>query len=220
MADDESIYVDAGEPALLHDGSVHTEYHTVADAKTAWDRLPPARRRSAAIETNRHVYKEQQINRLHYGPNPMAVDAAPSFVDVAPNFSAARRTMALNSGAYDVSAPSAPVAGTAPTESATEIRSIPRANTAATVEVPARGPLEMLRGIPPVARESLAASSGGLAIGRAELTLTRRQADPDSSNDLSRAQAVFAGETKRRPRGRYTLHQGIRVLERWPPDRD
>jgi hypothetical protein len=88
MADDESIYVDAGEPALLHDGSVHTEYHTVADAKTAWDRLPPARRRSAAIETNRHVYKEQQINRQHYGPNPMAVDAALSFVDVAPNFSA------------------------------------------------------------------------------------------------------------------------------------
>jgi hypothetical protein len=128
--------------------------------------------------------------------------------------------MALNSGAYDVSAPSAPVAGTAPTESATEIRSIPRANTAATVEVPAPGPLEMLRGIPPVARESLAASSGGLASGRAELTLTRRQADPDSSNDQSRAQAVFAGETKHRLRGRYTLHQGIRVLERWPPDRD
>jgi hypothetical protein len=149
----------------------------------------------------------------------MAVDAALSFVDVAPNFSA-RRTMALNSDAYDVSASSAPVAGTAPTESATEIRSIPRANTAATVEVPAPGPLEMLRGIPPVAQESLAASSGGLASARAELTLTRRQADPDSSNDQSRAQAVFAGETKHRPRGRYTLHQGIRVLERWPPDRD
>jgi hypothetical protein len=71
MADDENIYVDAGEPALLHDGSVHTEYHTVADAKTAWDRLPPARRRSATIEANRHVYKERQINRLHCGPNPM-----------------------------------------------------------------------------------------------------------------------------------------------------
>jgi hypothetical protein len=24
-------------------------------------------------------------------------------------------------------------------------------------------------------------------------------------------------ERKRRPRGRYTLRQGIRVLERWPP---
>jgi hypothetical protein len=38
-----------------------------------------------------------------------------------------------------------------------------------------------------------------------------------ASNDLSRAQAVFMSETKRRPRGRYTLRQGIRVLQRWPP---
>ena len=220
MADDESIYVDAGEPALLHDGSVHTEYHTVADAKTAWDRLPPARRRSAAIETNRHVYKEQQNKPSALRTESNGSRRCSIVRRRCSQFFCARRTMALNSGAYDVSAPSAPVAGTAPTESATEIRSIPRANTAATVEVPAPGPLEMLRGIPPVARESLAASSGGLAIGRAELTLTRRQADPDSSNDLSRAQAVFAGETKRRPRGRYLLRQGIRVLKRWPPDRD
>jgi hypothetical protein len=38
-----------------------------------------------------------------------------------------------------------------------------------------------------------------------------------ASNDLRRAQAVFAGETKRWPRGRYTLRQNIRVLKRWPP---
>jgi hypothetical protein len=38
-----------------------------------------------------------------------------------------------------------------------------------------------------------------------------------ASNDLSRAREVFATEKKRRPRGRYTLRQGIRVLERWPP---
>lgn len=38
-----------------------------------------------------------------------------------------------------------------------------------------------------------------------------------ASNDLSRARDVFATEKKRRPRGRYTLRQGIRVLERWPP---
>ena len=38
-----------------------------------------------------------------------------------------------------------------------------------------------------------------------------------ASNDLSRARAVFASEKKRRPRGRYTLRQNIRVLERWPP---
>jgi hypothetical protein len=40
-----------------------------------------------------------------------------------------------------------------------------------------------------------------------------------ASNDLGRAQVVFASETKRRPRGRYTLRQNIRVLQRWPPDR-
>src|SRR5690348_6773714 len=39
-----------------------------------------------------------------------------------------------------------------------------------------------------------------------------------ASNDLSRAREVFATEKKRRPRGRYTLRHGIRVLERWPPN--
>jgi hypothetical protein len=37
-----------------------------------------------------------------------------------------------------------------------------------------------------------------------------------ASNDLSRARAVFSAEKQRRPRGRYTLRQNIRVLERWP----
>jgi hypothetical protein len=39
-----------------------------------------------------------------------------------------------------------------------------------------------------------------------------------ASNDLSRAREIFAAEKKRRPRGRYTLRQNIRVLERWPPN--
>jgi hypothetical protein len=38
-----------------------------------------------------------------------------------------------------------------------------------------------------------------------------------ASNDLSRARAIFAAEKVRRPRGRYTLRQNIRVLDRWPP---
>jgi hypothetical protein len=38
-----------------------------------------------------------------------------------------------------------------------------------------------------------------------------------ASNDLSRAREVFAIEKKRRPQGHYTLRQGIRVLQRWPP---
>jgi hypothetical protein len=41
-----------------------------------------------------------------------------------------------------------------------------------------------------------------------------------ASNDRGRARAIFTSETKRRPRGRYLLRQGIRVLKRWPPDRD
>ena len=40
-----------------------------------------------------------------------------------------------------------------------------------------------------------------------------------ASNDLTKARAIFAAEKTRRPRGRYTLRQGIRVLDRWPPDR-
>ena len=38
-----------------------------------------------------------------------------------------------------------------------------------------------------------------------------------ASNDLECARAIFASEKNRRPRGCYTLRQGIRVLERWPP---
>jgi hypothetical protein len=39
-----------------------------------------------------------------------------------------------------------------------------------------------------------------------------------ASNNLSRAREVFGTEKKHRPRGRYTLRQGIRVLQRWPPN--
>jgi hypothetical protein len=180
MPDNENIYVDAGQPATLRDGNVRTDYYTVTEAKIAWDRLPPTQKQSATIEIGGQVYNEQQINSLHYGPKPTAADATRPPVDIAPNFSAARRNMALNSGAYDASPPLTPVAGTAPTETATEIRSIPPANSAATVEVPALGPLEMPRGIPPTARESLAASSGAMVSGRAELTVSRGQADADS----------------------------------------
>ena len=38
-----------------------------------------------------------------------------------------------------------------------------------------------------------------------------------ASNDLACARAIFATEKTRRPRGRYALRQGIRVLDRWPP---
>ena len=38
-----------------------------------------------------------------------------------------------------------------------------------------------------------------------------------ASNDLTNARAIFTTQKMRRPRGHYTLRQGIRVLDRWPP---
>jgi len=38
-----------------------------------------------------------------------------------------------------------------------------------------------------------------------------------AGNSIVRARAEFARLTRHRPRGRYTIRQGIRVLERWPP---
>jgi hypothetical protein len=38
-----------------------------------------------------------------------------------------------------------------------------------------------------------------------------------ASNDLTRARLAFRAQVKSRPRGRYTLRQNIRVLDRWPP---
>jgi hypothetical protein len=36
-------------------------------------------------------------------------------------------------------------------------------------------------------------------------------------NSLDRARAIFQAEIRRRPRGRYTIRQRTRVLEKWPP---
>jgi len=35
-------------------------------------------------------------------------------------------------------------------------------------------------------------------------------------NSIDKARAVFREAVKHRPRGRYTIRQGIRVLEKWP----
>jgi hypothetical protein len=193
------IYVDAGQPATLDDGPRHIDCPTLQEAKIAWDRLPPVRQQSATISAGGQVYSAQQINRLHYGPKPIvslsasdaaqssappALDVLPqvlSSVDIAHNvFAAARRNMAVNtSGAVEpiltpenagVSVSATPAAGTTPAEMTMEIPSIPPTNTAATLEVTTTGPLETSRGVPLVMQEGLAASSGGAASGRDELS--------------------------------------------------
>jgi hypothetical protein len=37
-----------------------------------------------------------------------------------------------------------------------------------------------------------------------------------AGNSLDRARAIFEAETRRRPRGRYTIRQRTRVLDQWP----
>jgi hypothetical protein len=37
-----------------------------------------------------------------------------------------------------------------------------------------------------------------------------------AGNVPARARAIFDAEVRRRPRGRYTIRQGIRVLQEWP----
>ena len=39
-----------------------------------------------------------------------------------------------------------------------------------------------------------------------------------AGNSLDRARAIFQAEVRRRPRGRYTIRQRSRVLEKWPRD--
>jgi hypothetical protein len=36
-----------------------------------------------------------------------------------------------------------------------------------------------------------------------------------AGNSLDRAKAIFQAETRRRPRGRYTIRQRTRVLDQW-----
>lgn len=39
-----------------------------------------------------------------------------------------------------------------------------------------------------------------------------------AGNNIEKARAIFDEAVKRRPRGRYTIRQGIRVLAQWPEE--
>lgn len=77
MDDGDNIYVDARQPATLHDGPMHTDCPTLQEAKIAWDRLPPERQRTATISSGGEVYTAREINRLSYGPAP-DIDLSPA----------------------------------------------------------------------------------------------------------------------------------------------
>jgi hypothetical protein len=176
MPDDDGIYVDAGLPATLNDGAVRTDAPTLQEAVVAWHRLPPERQQSATISAGDQVYDAHRINRLHYGPRPS--DSAGPTRDGVP-------------------VSDSPSAGTAPSAISSEIPTIPRVNSAATVEVPTPGPLETSRGIPQVLLNSLASPGGPMVRSLSELTLTPAQAGSDSIQKILSDQPIAIAKAAR-----------------------
>ena len=72
MSDDYKIYVDAGRPATLNNGTgISTDCTTLQEAVLAWQRLAPEQKLRATVRLiGGPVYTAQQIGRLHYGPKP------------------------------------------------------------------------------------------------------------------------------------------------------
>ena len=71
MSEDDKIYVDAGQPATLNNGTGKlTDYRTLQEAVMAWHRLPPEQTKRATIMIGGPVYAAAEIVRLHYGPGP------------------------------------------------------------------------------------------------------------------------------------------------------
>ena len=72
MSEDGKIYVDAGQPATLNNGTGKlTDYRTLQEAVMAWHRLPPDQTKRATIKViGGPVYTAVEIVRLHYGPGP------------------------------------------------------------------------------------------------------------------------------------------------------
>jgi hypothetical protein len=60
----EKIYVDASQPASLHDGEAVTECPTLPEAVIAWQHLPEERQRTATIRTAKDVFTVEEIERL------------------------------------------------------------------------------------------------------------------------------------------------------------
>ena len=72
MSEDDKIYVDAGQPATLNNGTGKlTDYRTLQDAVMAWHRLPPEQTKRGTIKViGGPVYTAAEIVRLHYRPGP------------------------------------------------------------------------------------------------------------------------------------------------------
>jgi hypothetical protein len=71
--DDYKIYVDAGRPATLNNGTgVLTDCPTLQEAVLAWHKLAPGQKIRATVKViGGPVYAAHEINRLHYGQKPV-----------------------------------------------------------------------------------------------------------------------------------------------------
>jgi hypothetical protein len=70
MSHDYKIYVDAGRPATLNNGTgALTDCATLREAVLAWQRLPPEQKIRATVKViGGPVYEAPEIERLDYGP--------------------------------------------------------------------------------------------------------------------------------------------------------
>ncbi len=68
----DKIYVDAAQPATLNDGAGKlTDYPTLQEVVTAWQRLRPEQKIRATIKViGGRVYKVHEIERLHHQAKP------------------------------------------------------------------------------------------------------------------------------------------------------
>jgi hypothetical protein len=73
MTEDDSIYVDASQPAVLHFADTTVECPTLHEAVIAWRRLPPEIKERATIRViDGPVYQAGEVARLTHGPAPSA----------------------------------------------------------------------------------------------------------------------------------------------------
>ena len=64
----DKIYVDASQPATLHDLGGTLAYPTLGEAMIAWDKLPD--KGDATIHIGSRTYTANEIARFNYGPKP------------------------------------------------------------------------------------------------------------------------------------------------------
>jgi hypothetical protein len=71
MSDDDKIFVDASQPAVLQHAGRSIDYLTLQEAVIEWHRLSAEDRAHATIKVRGGtIYTAREIDRLHYGPKP------------------------------------------------------------------------------------------------------------------------------------------------------